>query len=296
VKTVVAIIAPGSMGAAVARRLSDNGLEVLTTLAGRSATTRERAAAAGMHDVPARELMRADLLLSIVPPGVALALADEISGWPGPRAHRPLFIDCNAVSPETVRKVAARVESAGFEFVDAGIIGAPPHPGAVGPSIYASGPQAPRLEVLGDFGLRIRPLDAHVGAASALKMSYAGITKGLIALASSMILAARRAGVDAALHQELGESQHGLLESFGRTIPAMYRKAYRWVAEMREIARFAGPDAGAEAMYCGAAQLYERLARDLETECIETEALSAFLENREPDLSQRPIVVPARQP
>lgn len=278
-KPVVAIIAPGSMGSAVARRLVDNGLEVLTTLAGRSATTRERAVAAAMRDVPPRELMRADLLLSIVPPGVALALAEQISGWPEPGAHRPLFIDCNAVSPAMVQEVAARVQSAGFEFVDAGIIGAPPQPGSVGPNIYASGAQAPRLEVLSAFGLRIRLLDAPLGAASALKMSYAGITKGLIAVATSMILAARRAGVDAALHAELGESQPNLLESFGRTIPAMYRKAYRWVAEMQEIARFAGAgDEGAEAIYCGAARLYERLARDLESEGIETGALTAFLE------------------
>ena len=295
-KPVVAIIAPGSMGAALARRLSGNGLEVLTSLTGRGAATRERALGAGMRDVTDRELMRADLLLSIVPPGVALTLAEQVSRWPEPMGHRPLFVDCNAVSPQTAHRIGSHVEAAGFEFVDAGIIGGPPQPGSPGPNIYVSGARAARLEVLADFGLRIRRLDAPVGAASALKMAYAGITKGLIAVATGMILAARRAGVESALRAELGESQQNLLQSFGRTIPSMYRKAYRWVAEMREIADFARPDEGTAAIYSGAAQLYERLARDIETECIETGVLSAFLEEREPDLSGRSLVVPTRQP
>ena len=36
---VVAVIAAGAMGAAVGRRLTDNGVTVLTSLAGRSAAT-----------------------------------------------------------------------------------------------------------------------------------------------------------------------------------------------------------------------------------------------------------------
>ncbi len=39
----VAILAPGTMGSAIARRLNENGVEVLTSLAGRSAQTAERA-------------------------------------------------------------------------------------------------------------------------------------------------------------------------------------------------------------------------------------------------------------
>jgi putative dehydrogenase len=296
VKPVVAIIAPGSMGAAVGQRLAQSGLEILTSLAGRSTATRERAIAAGFRDVPERELMRADLFLSIVPPGAALPLAERITSRAAPLDRRPVFVDCNAVSPETAGQIAARVVAAGFEFADAGIIGGPPQAGSSGPNIYVSGAQAPRVHVLADFGLRIRVLDAPVGAASALKMAYAGITKGLIAVGSSMILAARRAGVAEALHAELAESQQNLLRSFGMTIPAMYRKAYRWVAEMEEIAAFAGADAAAAAIYAGAAMLYERLARDVDKDRAETGELSAFLEQSDADIPGRPVVVTARQP
>src|SRR4029078_8734493 len=45
---VVAVIAPGMMGAAVGKRLADHGLKVLTSLKGRSAETSQRAQDARM--------------------------------------------------------------------------------------------------------------------------------------------------------------------------------------------------------------------------------------------------------
>ena len=92
-------------------------------------------------------------------------------------------------------------------------------------------------------------------------MSYAGITKGLIALAASMALAARRAGVGEAFATELARSQPELFASFGRSVPDMLGKAGRWVPEMREIAGFADGFASAPA-YGSFASLYEEIARD----------------------------------
>ena len=73
-KPKVAIIAPGNMGAAVGRRLVEHGLEVTTPLEGRSAASRKRAEEAGMVGIGLDEIANADMLLSIVPPGEALAL------------------------------------------------------------------------------------------------------------------------------------------------------------------------------------------------------------------------------
>ena len=69
-----------------------------------------------------------------------------------------------------------------------------PQPGLDGPSFYLSGEAAHEAAPLADPGLKIRILDAPNGAAFGLKMSYAGITKGLTALACTMILGAARAG------------------------------------------------------------------------------------------------------
>jgi L-threonate 2-dehydrogenase len=282
VKPIVAIVAPGSMGAAVGARLAANGLEVVTALEGRSAASRERARAAGITVVPERRLAEADLVLSIVPPGAALAFAERAVPWLASAPRKPLFVDCNAVSPATVERIAERVAATGAPFVDAGIIGAPPREGRSGPHFYASGPHAARFAALSSHGLTIRVLDAPIGAASALKMSYAGITKGLTAVGAVMLLASVRAGVDAALRAELAESQPQLLSGFVRGVPSMFPKAYRWVAEMREIAAFAAADPAAATIFEGASSLYDRLARDAAGEGVERAALARFLGAIEP--------------
>ena len=274
---VVTVIAPGMMGAAVGKRLTDHGLKVLTSLQGRSAETRERAQAAGMVAASDEEIAATDFILSILPPGDAVALAQRFAGALTASNSKPVYVDCNAVSPPTVERIAAAIAPTGSAFVDAGIIGAPPKPNDAGPRFYASGPDAPRFAALKDFGLDIRVLGGPMSTASALKMSYAGITKGTQALGAAMLLAATRGGTADALFAELQGSQPQMLAWLKRNLALMPPKAYRWVAEMHEIAEFVGEDPSAHELYLGAAHFYERIARDFETDKTAVSALEAFL-------------------
>lgn len=274
----VSIAAPGNMGAAVGRRLVDHGVTVLTTLAGRSADSVARAQAAGMTAVEPGRLLEAEFVLSILPPGQALAFAEQTVQWVAGRALKPVFVDCNAVSPDTVQAIGAVIARADIPFIDASIIGLPPKPEQPGPRFYASGAEARRLERLIECGLDIRVLEGPLGAASALKMCYAGINKGIAALAGAMILAAERSGATAALYQEMSESLPGLLTSLRRQVPEMLPKAYRWVAEMEEIAAFTGEAAPAHEVFVGFARLFEEIARDVAGEKRDSAVLKAFFE------------------
>jgi len=191
---VVAVIAPGMMGAAVGKRLVDNGVKVLTSLKGRSSETAERAKAAGMTTATDEEIAATDFILSILPPGDALSFAERFVPALTASNAKPVFVECNAINPQTVERVAAVIAPTSCPFVDAGIIGQPPKPGDAGPRFYASGSAAPRFATLRDYGLDVRVLDGAMSAASALKMSYAGITKGTQAIGAAMMLAACRAG------------------------------------------------------------------------------------------------------
>jgi 3-hydroxyisobutyrate dehydrogenase-like beta-hydroxyacid dehydrogenase len=273
----VAIIAPGNMGAAVAKRLTENKVTVLTALSGRGKASLERAQDAGMRGVSDRELAEADFLLSIVPPGDALALAKRLAGVLTAANKKPIYVECNAVSPQTMTEIADVVKTTGCAFVGAGIIGPPPKPGSTNTKFYAAGPHAKDFAVLNDCGLIVRVLDGPLTAASALKMSYAGITKGFTALGASMMLAATRGGSAEALRAELAESQPALFGYLTRQMPAMYSKAYRWVAEMNEISDFIGDDRPEHAMQKAAGELYERLAADFDGGKQEIDTLSAFV-------------------
>ena len=228
-----------------------------------------------MQDAPPEALAAADIILSCCrrprpwpwPPRWPRR-------WRRPRA-RPLYADCNAVSPATVAGIADRIAATGAAFIDGGIIGGPPRPDGYTPVLYVSGPAAERALLLREHGLDVQVTPGPVGAASALKMSYAGITKGLVALGAAMTLAAGRAGAAEGLHAELARSQPQLLAWFGRMVPAMPDKAYRWVGEMEEIADFTGPEAAA--IYRAIAEFYTGMAADQAGPRQAAAALDGFL-------------------
>ena len=257
----VAIMAQGTMGAGVGKRLHERGAGVRTLLSGRSEASANRARAAGMQPAAdERELLSgADYFLSILPPDQAEGLASRLAPALQSLPVKPVYVDCNAVSPQTAARIAAIVEPTGAAFVDGGIIGGPPREG-YSPAIYASGPQAERTRAVAEYGIDWRIIDGPIGAASGLKMSYAGITKGTTAIAAAMLLGAARFGCAEALIAELSSSQPEMLARMKRGIPGMYDKAYRWIGEMEEISDFLDANAPSSDMYKGIARLYEFLA------------------------------------
>ena len=178
----VAVVAAGEMGAAVAARLVKHGCSVFTTLEGRSDASKKRASNAGMQDVPFNELAaRAEWILSILPPSEAFNFAQRVVNTATNRKDKLIFVDCNAVSPKTVKKIAGLFEPTSIRFVDAGIIGGPPSD-TYNPTFYASADKKDEEALDGfvgfnEYGLKIKPLKgegvAGIGDASALKMSYA---------------------------------------------------------------------------------------------------------------------------
>jgi 3-hydroxyisobutyrate dehydrogenase-like beta-hydroxyacid dehydrogenase len=257
----VAIMAQGTMGAGVGRRLNERGATVRTLLFGRSEASAGRARAAGMQPAAdERQLLSgADYFLSILPPDQAEGLASRLAPALQSLPVKPIYVDCNAVSPQTAERIAAIVEPTGAAFVDGGIIGGPPRDG-YSPAIYSSGPAAERTKPIAGYGIDWRIIDGPIGAASGLKMSYAGITKGTTAIAAAMLLGADRFGCAEALIAELQSSQPEMLGRMKKSIPGMYDKAYRWVGEMEEISDFLDANAPSSEMYRGIARLYEFLA------------------------------------
>ncbi|MGB8551374.1 MAG: NAD(P)-binding domain-containing protein, partial [Xanthobacteraceae bacterium] len=190
---VIAVIAAGEMGSGVGKRLTERGARVLTSLKGRGAASAKRASEAGMVAVEDAELAKqAGVILSVVPPGEALGLAQRLKPALAQASHNPLYIDCNAVAPKTAIDIGKVLADVRCRYVDGGIIGGPPA-GTYTPSLYVSGEAAADALLLARYGLNVRVLDGPAGAASALKMSYAGITKGFTAIGTAMMLGSARA-------------------------------------------------------------------------------------------------------
>ena len=166
----VGILSPGDMGSATGRVLHEHGLDVVTCLEGRSEATRLRAQEAGFRIGASLDdiVDEADLLLSILVPSEAVAVADRVADRLRARGSSLVYADFNAVAPQTAKRIDAIISGAGSRSVDGGIIGGPPPGGRT--RFYCSGQDVGAVMELGGFGLDVRRVGPGVGQASGLKM------------------------------------------------------------------------------------------------------------------------------
>src|SRR5207244_2490578 len=256
--TTIGLVHPGEMGSAVGAALRVGGHRVVWASARRSSATRARATADGLEEMTTLAALApsASVILSICPPHAALDVAREFVAL----GYRGLFVDANAVAPATARETGRRVAAAGARFVDGGIIGPPPRrPGLA--RLYLSGEGASTVaELFATSPLEAIVLDGPIGAASALKMAYAGWNKASQALLMAVRSLALHEGVDAALLAEWARSQPELPRRSEDAVRASTRKAWRFVGEMEEIAVTCAAAGLPVGFHEAAAEVYRRLA------------------------------------
>jgi 3-hydroxyisobutyrate dehydrogenase-like beta-hydroxyacid dehydrogenase len=234
----VGVLSPGDMGHTVGRVLGSHGLRVITCLQDRSGRTRSLANQAHIADVPSYQALvgEADMILSILVPAHAGQAAQLVAQAISETKADLTYADCNAVSPQTARHLESIITEAGGRFVDASIIGPPPRKEGT-TRFYASGSDVSIFEGLAQFGLDVIVLGEQVGQASAIKMCYAALTKGLAALCTELLTSSEVLGVSQALKAEFQLSQAALYGLMEQRVPRVPMKSRRWVGEMEEIAK-----------------------------------------------------------
>jgi 3-hydroxyisobutyrate dehydrogenase-like beta-hydroxyacid dehydrogenase len=265
----VGILHPGAMGASVAATARNSGCDVRWLPEGRSTATCERAERLGFGPEESLRSMasRCEVIISVCPPHAAEDVAESLI----PEGFRGVFVEANAISPQRARRMDATMSAAGIRFVDGGILGLPAwEPGST--CLYLSGPESAEIANLFAAGpLEARCLEGQVGQASALKMCYAGHTKGTRALLSAVLAAADALDVRAALETHWAGEDANFPSEVRRKVLATSPKAWRWVGEMREIAdTFESADLPT-GFHEAAQDIYERLVdfRDAEVPSIE---------------------------
>jgi 3-hydroxyisobutyrate dehydrogenase-like beta-hydroxyacid dehydrogenase len=253
-QTVIGLLHPGEMGAAVGQCLTKAGHTVLWASEGRGAETAARARGARLEDAgtAAEVADRAELILSICPPHGALDVAWAVQGFSG------IFVDANAIAPAAAREIARMIEDGGGSYVDGGIIGPPPLKAGT-TRLYLSGPRADEMRQL----FEATPLSSVVvaggtTAASAVKMAYAAWTKGSGALLLTARALARAEGVEQTLLDEWAQSQPSLADRSAGAARAASAKGWRWVAEMEEIAASMAAAGLPDGFHQAAAEVFRR--------------------------------------
>ena len=263
------------MGETVVAGLAHNHHPVYWCSADRSSATAARAHAAGAVGVSslAAIVETCELIISVCPPSAALDQATTIAA----QGYAGLYLDANAVAPTTAAQISELFVGC---YIDGGIIG-PPAKTAGTTRLYLSGAIANRIpELFAGSALDVRVLDERQNSASALKMCYAGYTKGSIALLLATRGLAEAQGIATALESEWDLSQPGLNDRVRGSARSAAPKAWRFVDEMHEIAQTFAASHLPNDFHLGAAKTYERLAglkdgRGLELSSVLAELLNS---------------------
>jgi 3-hydroxyisobutyrate dehydrogenase-like beta-hydroxyacid dehydrogenase len=235
----IGILSIGEMGFHWAKLLKSHGVEVLTYDKDRGEVSRKRGENAGAKSVAsmAELVQSADLIVSIVVPSAAKRVAENVSAAVKASGRKDLlFLDANAISPMTADDISSILNPAGVNFVDGCIIGSAARMGK-GTIVYVSGLQASRLQALETFHIPIKVLGPNTNQASAFKVVYAGLTKGLQGLFCELFMGARRFGLLHELTAQYEESFPGLIDKVSSSIVGLRIHARRRAEEMDELKR-----------------------------------------------------------
>ncbi|KAK4047359.1 hypothetical protein OIO90_006218 [Microbotryomycetes sp. JL221] len=282
----IAILAPGQMGASLGTLIgSRSSVRVVTTLHDRSARTKRLAQQAKIHDLGSYDavIKQSNIILSVLPPSNAVSMAQQVieavKNDESKDSKTIHYIDMNAISPRTSTKISTMFEHLPrVRYIDGGIIGGPATLESC-PKIVLSGEAVNDVfQTLSELFLnRVTNVGDKIGAASALKLSYASLAKGMIALTLNAGLLAKQYDVLNALQEELEESNKAAAQTLQTRVPRNVAKAYRWIGEMDEIATSfndVGLVGGATA-FQGISQTYDLVAKSKE---IGSESIEESLE------------------
>ena len=181
-------------------------------------------------------IANAELIVSAVTAASDVDAARSVtSGIP----YGAFYVDLNSVSPATKSTCARIVEDAGGRYVEAAVM-TPIHPRGIASPMLLGGAHAPAfLERAAPLGFSAKVFSATLGQAAAVKMCRSVIIKGVEALLTESMLAARRYGVEKPVLDSLSDLlPAGDWEKIARYfISRSLEHGVRRAEEMREAAK-----------------------------------------------------------
>lgn len=145
----------------------------------------------------------ARLVLSLVTAGNALEVAQQAAPLLNEEQR---FLDLNSIAPVTKRAAAQAIATGAGDYLDVAVM-APVPPARLATPLLIGGPQAhDTAELLNALGCHARAASERIGNVSAIKMCRSVMIKGLEALTTECLSAARRYGVEEAVLHSLQAS------------------------------------------------------------------------------------------
>jgi 3-hydroxyisobutyrate dehydrogenase-like beta-hydroxyacid dehydrogenase len=240
----IAIVGFGEAGGILGHELAARGLAISTydiLFDSRDAGDATLAKARGSRVRAAEDLADATrdahLVISAVTASSALDVAANAARL---LASGQTFLDINSVSPATKQRMAGHFANSPAHFVEAAVMAAVSPQRLKVPMLVGGRHAVAVAPRLASIGLNVSVASDRIGVASAVKMCRSVVIKGLEAIATESMLAARRYGAEDAVLKSLAATfpemgWHDKLPDY--LISRVAEHGKRRAAEMREAAQ-----------------------------------------------------------
>jgi 3-hydroxyisobutyrate dehydrogenase-like beta-hydroxyacid dehydrogenase len=232
----IALIGFGEVGGIFARELRGKGFGGIRAFDLKFAQAMPAAGDALPCASAAEAVDGADLVFSAVTAAETLNAARSACPAIGAGAF---FVDLNSASPGVKREAGQAIDAAGGRYVEAAVMSSVPPHGLRVPMLLGGPHAGDFLSFAAPLGLDARVYDTALGRASAVKLCRSVLTKGIEALLTESLMAARRYGVEADVLASLGDMLP--LPDWTKTANYMVSRSVqhgrRRAEEMREAAR-----------------------------------------------------------
>ncbi|MBV9466449.1 MAG: NAD(P)-dependent oxidoreductase [Solirubrobacterales bacterium] len=193
----------------------------------------------------------AEAILSVNSGQAAPVLARELASALAPGQ---LYADLNTAAPRLKAELAAVIEGAGGSFADVALMAPVPGRGLRTPCLASGSGAQEFARRFGALGMPVEVLDGQAGAAAARKLLRSVFMKGLAAAALESVTAARAAGCEQWLHDELAQTlAQADAAMLDRLLTGSCQHASRRVHEMQAAAQMLG-ELGVQPRVCAAAE------------------------------------------
>jgi len=280
----LAIVGLGEAGQIFARQFRDHGvaeIAVYDILFADPGSGPSLAAGPYRKCADAADAVRgADVVVSAVTAGAALDAAKSAARGIEKNAF---FWDLNSVSPSTKQAAAKIIADAGGRYVEAAVMSSVPPKGIRSPMLLGGAHASNFFATMKPYALDLTVYATDVGTASAVKMCRSVLIKGLEALLTESMLAARHYGVEEEVLASLKDTiphpdwRKQAAYMIGRALLHGKRRA----EEMREVAKTVAEAGVAPMLSAPTAERQDWAAKKgaaLARELLKTPELTALLD------------------
>ena len=254
----IGFLHPGAMGISLAASAQNSGYTACWASEGRRKQSINRANEHNLKDLLTVQAIcdNCAVIISICPPHAAKDVAEQVIACD----FTGIYVDANAISPQTSLEIGDLLSEAGIDYVDGGVIGGPAWQRGT-TWLYLSGKSTEAVAAYFSEGpLETELMGNEIGKASALKMCFGANTKGATALLCAITAAAESLGVREHLEEQWNRYTPGSAEKNTQRISRVTAKAWRFSGEMSEIARTLQAAGLPDGFHLAAEETYRRMA------------------------------------